>query len=216
MQLPNEMTNPIAGSESSNSWPVSERRQTRKVRVVQLDMTDAELAENGLMVNDQPKDYAIFNRILGLNSDWNRSDPILAKASHFGDLTKEPEPRPERATRASWLNRFEVRLASLREAAAEEDITLSEKSVTAVRKFAKSLHQVRPPSTFLLGNGNIRLLWVNDDGEQVGLQFRDNKQVQYIFFRMKEGVLGQIMGTESPSSVLDLIRILGLRHIIAE
>lgn len=62
---------------------------------------------------------------------------------------------------------------------------LSEKDMI---EFLKSRIFVRRPFITLLDNGNLRAIWKSADGEQIGLQFRGNKTVQYVLFSRREDV----------------------------
>ena len=201
--------------EEGNSWPssISVLKTRSHARLVQTDLTDAELAQSAFMVIQQSEGLRVFTGILDSDTNWNPIVPILTKASHFDVLMADNATRS--SGQIAWLPQFESRLLELRGLATEENIPLYESSFDAARKFVHGLNAAHAPGIFLLGNGNVRLLWENERGEQVGLQFRDNAQVQYVFFRMNEGVLGQIMGRESAHGVMDLIGLLGLKHIIA-
>lgn len=74
------------------------------------------------------------------------------------------------------------RLSELRREAKEENLPYSERSEHDLFKFFFLYPAVARPRLFLLENGNLRALWRNSEGEQIGLQFRGGEQVQYVIF----------------------------------
>jgi len=74
------------------------------------------------------------------------------------------------------------RLNELKNEAKTEDLAFSERSEHDFFKFLLLFPQILDPFLFLLDNGNLRALWKNGDGEQVGLQFRGSEIVQYVIF----------------------------------
>lgn len=58
------------------------------------------------------------------------------------------------------------------------------------------------PFITLLDNGNIRILWKNQEGEQIGLQFLGGKQVQYVLFALREnGIMARASGRDTINGV---------------
>jgi hypothetical protein len=203
--------------DQSNSWSPTEVRQKAPSLKFQTNVTLQQLARVGLhIVEPQLQNSPFLNEILGGGTNWNKIDPILVLAPNFDIIASGSEDQKPAKPTALWYLQFESRLTSLREIAAEEEISLSEKSLKGARAFAKGLQATRSPSTFLLANGNVRLLWANDAGEQIGLQFRDNAEIQYVFLRLKDGTLRHIMGIEQTAGIMEMIRVLGLRHLIVE
>jgi hypothetical protein len=214
-----QINKPAPGLENGNSWPHVGQSQTKISRRFQSYLTDEQLAQRDIMVVNAPEKSRFLKQFLDADTSLESGDPILIHASSFEGLAKEIEPEiaaSQPNVAAPWWGQFEKRLADLRDIAIEEDIPVSDESLEAASKFASTLVDARTPSAFLIGNGNTRLLWVNDDGEQVGLQFREKARVQYIFFKRVEGEIDEIMGLKSSSTILDFIEKVGLRHLIAE
>lgn len=74
------------------------------------------------------------------------------------------------------------RLAELESAAEDEGIHLSEASEHDLKHFLSTHSFSRRPYLSLLENGNLRVLWKNAEGEQIGLQFRGGQEVQFVLF----------------------------------
>jgi hypothetical protein len=206
------------GLDHGNSWPSSGGSLAKPARLLQTNLSDEELYLSNLLVIEQPSNIQILGIFIGSEAVWNYNEPILIQARSFDSFINNPDSAPDcglPATKATWWGQFEKRLADLRDIAIEEDIPLSEESLAQASKFASTLVDARTPSAFLIGNGNTRLLWVNDDGEQVGLQFREKARVQYIFFKRSQGDIDEIMGLKSASTILNFIEQVGLRHLVA-
>ena len=207
------------GPEEGNSWPHAGQSQTKISRRFQSFLSDEQLAQSNIIVVSSPQNSGFLKQFLDVDTNLESSDPILINASNFEGIAKEFQPRVAATrpkTAATWWCQFEKRLADLRDIAIEEDIPLSEESLAEASNFASTLVNSRTPSAFLIGNGNTRLLWVNDDGEQVGLQFRERARVQYIFFKRAQDEIDEIMGLKSVSTILDFIEKVGLKHLLAE
>lgn len=116
-----------------------------------------------------------------------------------------------------WLSDFDQRIAELREVAAEEATPFSESSAEAARRFCAHYGRSIRPSVFLVGNGNIRLVWENDDGEQVGLQFRaDIEKVQCVLFKQREDGMSTITAMETNAGLIDLLIGSGVLHLLGK
>jgi hypothetical protein len=151
-----------------------------------------------------------------LDISASRSASVI-ESKRWGDKYKllylsEHHASPEKNR---WWPDWKERLLELRQMATEEGVKVSERSILSTEKFLDSLPPVKKPGTFLLDNGNIRLVWVNELGEQVGLQFRGSAEVQYVFFKLRDGTAVHSMGVDVVASVLQVIRSLGLFHVMA-
>lgn len=177
----------------------------RPTRVLYTHLTDGELEDRGLSV------YARSGEKLWLSDasdDWCRPQfqPASSWLAVFSDANRGGQPQ--------WLAELEQRLNSLRDISGEEALPFSEASRQAAIKFAVSLRRARRPSAFLLGNGNIRMLWINALNEQVGLQFREDGMVQFVLFKSRENQLVHTMGSDTTTGVLQTVAGLGLMHVI--
>jgi hypothetical protein len=109
------------------------------------------------------------------------------------------------------------RLKDLHAAAADEDMTIHLDSERDFRLYV--LEQMRPnrkPAVTLLENGNLRALWSDASGQQVGLQFRGDGWVQYVLFArtMPDQTLATSVGRKMFNATLESVRQMGLHRLI--
>ena len=83
---------------------------------------------------------------------------------------------------------FERRFSELLQCAIEEEIQIKWRSEREMRAFLGAAGALALPGLFLLDDGTFRLIWQNEQGEQIGLQFLGNGRAQYVIFvRMRGG-----------------------------
>jgi hypothetical protein len=122
----------------------------------------------------------------------------------------------ERRRRESqvWMAVAE-RLQELRYDAESSGGPVSESSVQDFRYLLRKAQPARRPSIFLLDNGNIRALWLNDKKEQVGLQFLGEGEVQFVIFVQRPTLMARDHGTEMLSAMFGRICSSGAAHLLA-
>jgi hypothetical protein len=84
------------------------------------------------------------------------------------------------------FSEIDKRLAALAVAAEEEEITPSKASQKDLLRFLTTHREARRPAIYLLETGNYRAVWKSSEGEQIGLQFRGNEEIQYVIFAKRE------------------------------
>ncbi len=119
-----------------------------------------------------------------------------------------------RELKPNWLESFEKRLNQLKTLSKDEDLSFNKLSSVCARNFVQKTAAYARPSIFLLTNGNIRLLWENSQNEQVGLQFMGNKQIQYVIFVQRDGLMAELMGVDKIVGVQRLLKDQGIRKIV--
>jgi hypothetical protein len=94
---------------------------------------------------------------------------------------------------------IEDRLRELRIDAHVDEEAFSEESVRDLRQFVKSIGITKRPGIFLLDNGNVRALWRDADGQQVGLQFLGDEKAQFVIFSLRDNprMMARIAGIDS-------------------
>jgi hypothetical protein len=92
----------------------------------------------------------------------------------------------QRRQRRTIEGQIEDRLRELRVDAQLEGEPFSEESVVDLRQFIQSVGVTNGPAIFLMDNGNIRTLWRDADGQQVGLQVLGTRRVQFVIFSQRE------------------------------
>ena len=188
-------------------------RPQARIRTLRTVVSDTDLEAADFMVASSPASNVIDR------PDSSRRE--FAKLSsgidflHDGWLVHRPAnhvtPPP------SWLGDFERRLEELREAAVEEAVPFSEESAATARAFCEHHGRSIRPSVFLVGNGNVRLVWENDEDEQIGLQFRaDRARVQCILFKRRHDGISAITVMETNGGVMDLLTGNRLLHLLGK
>jgi hypothetical protein len=90
-------------------------------------------------------------------------------------------------------------------------------SLSSIRDFVAFIGRAQParrPSVFLLENGNVRALWLNDKKEQVGLQFLGEEEVQFVIFALRPSLMARERGIESLAAMLSRVRSSGVAHLL--
>ena len=138
--------------------------------------------------------------------------------SRFDEARAADDPLSEAAAR--WQNQLQIqvavikRLIEIRRDAQLSGDPISETSLRDFRAFLRKAQSGKRPSIFLLDNGNIRALWLNDKKEQVGLQFLGEGEVQFVIFARRPNMMAREHGTESLSAMLARVGASGATHLI--
>ena len=109
------------------------------------------------------------------------------------------------------------RLAELAAIADDDGVGVSAESRKDLSRFLSTKSGVKPPSLYLLDNGNLRAVWWNDRGEQLALQFRGGGEVQYVIFAKREdapGGMGRSSGRDGFHGIDRLIDAFDARRLM--
>ena len=95
------------------------------------------------------------------------------------------------------------RIECLMAIAEDEGIKVSADSEKDLWLFLYSVKFTRRPYIALLDNGNFRAIWKNADNEQIGLQFRGCRQIQYVLFALRspDRFMAQAAGRDTLQNV---------------
>ncbi len=183
-----------------------------KTRVFQTSVPEEILARDGYIVlsSTPPK---LLNAFIDADLSTYPDVPTMVRLSRFVDMGNKTDEVNALQPNV-WIDRFLTRVGELKEIAHDENLRFSRLSCRAASKFVEGLGSAAMPSTFLVGNGNLRIVWENELHEQVALQFIGLNQVQYVFFQRTDGQLDPIMGTKGASKILGFIDRVGLRHVM--
>lgn len=83
-------------------------------------------------------------------------------------------------------NSYESRILFLKNEAEHDGYTLNHESETDFRQFICSAPEKRKGNLVLMDNGNLRAIWKDKQGTQLGLQFLGDGMVQYVIFKQRE------------------------------
>ena len=115
---------------------------------------------------------------------------------------------------------YETRIEALRDYAAEDDDIekVNEDSIKDFWAFMKVTGFERQAGLVLLDSGDLRAVWRENDGHDIGLRFLGNQQVMHVIF--KRGAGGQFaeraVGIDSFDGVLKRIKDLDLLQFVKE
>ena len=83
---------------------------------------------------------------------------------------------------AAYASRIEV----LKEQAALDGYSLNPTSSDAFVEFLKNNPRIRRGRLVLMENGNLRAVWKGEKEAHIGLQFINNRSIQYVIFTRRE------------------------------
>ena len=91
------------------------------------------------------------------------------------------------------------RIEELRGYGAAEGIAINQDSENDFKAFANAMPTARKASLVLTDSGNLRAVWKDGAGSQLGLQFLGNRQVQYVIFsrRSNASSVSRVAGTDT-------------------
>ena len=98
---------------------------------------------------------------------------------------------------------YASRIEFLREEANMENITFNKDSEQDLWKFIKSTQSNKRGSLFLMDNGDLRVVWDDDENNLVGLQFLGNSLARYVIFkrRTENGTVSRVAGSDTLKGV---------------
>ena len=104
----------------------------------------------------------------------------------------------------SYVSRIEF----LREEAVIESIDFNKNSERDFWTFIRLIPFIRRGSLFLMDNGDLRVVWDDDQGNLVGIQFLGNSLARYVIFkrRNESNAVSRVAGTDTLKGVDDQIR----------
>jgi len=114
------------------------------------------------------------------------------------------------------FDEVETRLKELRAIAEDEGLEISVASGSELHAFLYSSGLRRRPYIALLDNGNLRAVWKNARHEQIGLQFRGDKLIQYVLlaFKLADQPMAKAVGRDTFDNVWQMIEFHGLRRLL--
>lgn len=143
-----------------------------------------------------------------LYNDWVRNS--LAQLKSISPL------RTDDARLVIHAKLLQQRLVELHDAAAENGIDWLPASETGLRQFLTTEAVSAMPMLTLRPAGQLRALWEDGSGAQIGIQFDDDALVDYVIFApIARGKTGRHYGMADQPTARSLITALALRHLLA-
>jgi hypothetical protein len=125
------------------------------------------------------------------------------------DFKLPPSPRVEtKENISSPASAVLARLQFLRVEAELENVPFSDASRDALWSFLREFDPTVRPRLYLNQNGNLRALWKNSEGEQIGLEFLGGGAIQFVIFKRRKGIatMMRVAGIESENRIFAHIR----------
>lgn len=173
----------------------------------------------------QPRRF-ILNR--AHSATFEVSAPIYRQAREGSSLTENmvqvidprtsahKELRDKLAAMQSVHNAFAERIETLKSDAALEGFSLSAGSKRDFWVFVRSIPFIRKGSLVLMDNGNLRCVWKDDRGNQIGLQYLGTGSVQFVILKRPGGAEGaaRVAGCTSLTDIKRQFRAFDLEGLL--
>jgi hypothetical protein len=144
------------------------------------------------------------------------SDLTTRYTDPSADLAKKQDSVARQHLKA--FNAAKARISDLKVDARAEGHQVSAASESDLWAFLNTKVFIHRPYITLLDNGNLRALWKNSEGEQIGLQFRGSKEVQYVLFARRQNgdFIARASGRDTLANIGRQIDAHELRRLMAE
>lgn len=110
------------------------------------------------------------------------------------------------------------RLNVLCNQALEDGYGLSGQSAHDFLIFIHTEHQLRRGNLILMDNGNLRIMWKDEQGTQLGLQFLGDRVVQYVVFKQRRAAkhVSRVAGRDTFDGLKRQIESFELKSLLCE
>ena len=111
---------------------------------------------------------------------------------------------------------YRSRIEELRRFATLDGFSVNKASERDFWSFLTSMPFVCKAEMVLLDNGNLRVIWDDEDGNHIGLQFLGNGRLQYVIFRRQKGSsrVSRVAGRDSFDGVRRQVRLFELESLL--
>ena len=149
-------------------------------------------------------------------SSWELSTNLILPPIDFESVIIWEEDAKVKATkevRHSYASRIEF----LQEEAIIEGVTFNKNSEQDFWTFIESIPFVRRGSLFLMDNGDLRVVWDDEEDNLVGLQFLGNSLARYVIFkrRVEDEPVSRVAGRDTLRGINDQIRAFKLETLLS-
>jgi len=134
----------------------------------------------------------------------------------FGSLAAREQIARVKATREAVYS-YAFRIEFLREEAVIEGVDFNRNSERDFWTFIRLIPFIRRGSLFLMDNGDLRVVWDDDEDNLVGIQFLGNCLARYVIFksRTENESVSRVSGTDTLQGVSDQIRAFKLESLLS-
>ena len=111
---------------------------------------------------------------------------------------------------------YRSRIEELRRFAALDGFSVSKASERDFWSFLKSESFGCEAEMVLLDNGNLRVIWDDEDDNHIGLQFLGNGRLQYVIFRRQKGSshVSRVAGRDTFKGVRRRMRLFEIESLL--
>ena len=111
---------------------------------------------------------------------------------------------------------YRSRIEELRRFAALDGFSVNKASEKDFWSFLTSMPFVCKAEMVLLDNGNLRVIWDDEDDSHIGLQFLGNGRLQYVIFRRQKGSshVSRVAGRDTFDGVRSQVRLFELESLL--
>ena len=110
---------------------------------------------------------------------------------------------------------YQDRIDFLKKEAKIEKIPFNKKSESDFWSFIKSIPFIRKGGLFLKDNGNLRVVWKDDNRNHFGLEFFGNDGMQYVIFKRRaEEEIARVVGRDNQQGIKEQIRAFDLKSLL--
>ena len=119
-------------------------------------------------------------------------------------------------TKEESIQAYRSRIEELRRFAALDGFSVSKASERDFWSFLTSMPFVCKAEMVLLDNGNLRVIWDDEDDNHIGLQFLGNGRLQYVIFRRQKGSshVSRVAGRDTFDGVRSQVRLFELESLV--
>ena len=119
-------------------------------------------------------------------------------------------------TKEESIQAYRSRIEELRRFAALDGFSVSKASEKDFWSFLTSMPFVCKAEMVLLDNGNLRVIWDDEDDNHIGLQFLGNGRLQYVIFRRQKGSshVSRVAGRDTFDGVRSQVRLFELESLL--
>lgn len=145
-----------------------------------------------------------------------RSETVLDRIGlHGGKYLQSPRTATQQQNNES-MKEYESRLFDLRYEAVQDGCELNVASESDFIDFIRSSVDLNRGNLVLLENGNLRMIWKDREGTQLGLQFLGGRAIQFVIFKQRTGTeqVSRVAGRDSLDEITNLIGAFDLQKLV--
>jgi len=179
------------------------------------DLPYAEIASSGNGEDEQANVWRSGNELFFLIQKKGFQQTGISVWNEEDEPETDEKAFQERIEREKVRNSIKHRISTLKRLGLDDGITPSEKSGKFLFDFFSKRMIKNEPLIFLLENGNFRALWEGENGEQIGLQFLPERNIQFVIFarRPDRKDLARSFGSDTPEGINRHVEINRLRSL---